>query len=189
MILSNAISPDILNDINLIFKNLENKHSITILYAVESGSRAWGFASPNSDYDMRFIYIHNDPKWYLSINKKKETIEGFSDDRIYDWQGWDIRKALQHLKESNPAILEWLSSPIVYKDERGLATQLRTIIDKMHTNISLSHHYKNMALRNWDERIEGKEIVNTKKYMYIIRPVGMLHWLMTYPNKPIIIDY
>lgn len=179
-----------LSHIQSILSKLEKENNITILYAVESGSRAWGFHSPDSDYDIRFIYKHNDPRWYLQINKKPtETINGFSEDRKYDWDGWDLRKAIQHLKESNPAILEWLSSPIVYKDIDGLADELRTIISHMHTKLSLCHHYRNMAVTNWNDRIEGKEIVNTKKYMYIIRPIGMLDWLMRYPEKTLVIDY
>ena len=176
--------------IKQILEKLEADNNITILYAVESGSRAWGFHSPDSDYDIRFVYVHNDLNWYLQINKKPtETINGFSDDRVYDWDGWDIRKAIQHLKESNPAILEWLSSPIIYKDIHGFADDMRNIVSQMHTNLSLSHHYRNMAETNWNARIEGKEIVNTKKYMYIIRPIGMLDWLMRFPGKELVIDY
>ena len=176
-------------NVSQVLNWLENKYDISILYAVESGSRAWGFHSKDSDYDIRFIYIHNSPEWYLNITKQKETIEGFSMKRDYDWAGWDIRKSIQHLKESNPSILEWLSSPIVYRDIRGFSSEMRHVANRMHNNISLCHHYKNMAIRNWEDRIEGKEIVNTKKYMYIVRPIGMLHWLMKFPDRALIIDY
>lgn len=179
-----------LKHIKQILAKIESEHNVTVLYAVESGSRAWGFHSPDSDYDIRFVYVHNDLNWYLQINKKPtETINGFSEDRVYDWDGWDIRKTVQHLKESNPAILEWLSSPIVYQDIHGFADDLRNIVSQMHTNLSLSHHYRSMAESNWNARIEGKDIVNTKKYMYIIRPIGMLDWLMRFPGKTLTIDY
>jgi uncharacterized protein len=102
--------------INKLIKDLEEKHDITILLAVESGSRAWGFESANSDYDIRFIYKRNDFKKYLSVGKRSECIDGFSEDRIYDWSGWDITKAIKHLKESNPSAIEWLYSPIVYQE-------------------------------------------------------------------------
>lgn len=176
--------------INDILNRIETEKNVTILYAVESGSRAWGFHSNDSDYDIRFVYIHNDVKWYLRINKKPtDTIAGFSEDRVYDWDGWDIRKAIQHTKESNPSIIEWMYSPIIYRDNEIFSSGLRNIISNMHTNISLCYHYRNMAISNWNARIEGKEIVNTKKYMYIIRPIGMLHWLMVYPDKPLVINY
>jgi predicted nucleotidyltransferase len=184
------VDNNVLKHINEILTGIEKENNVKILYAVESGSRAWGYHSPDSDYDIRFIYVHNDPYWYLQLNKKPtETINGFSKDRIYDWDGWDIRKAIQHIKESNPAILEWLSSPIIYKDIDGLADRLRNIVSQMHTNISLCYHYRNMAETNWNARIEGKEIVNTKKYLYILRPIGMLDWLMRFPDKPLVIDY
>lgn len=182
-----------------LLANLEDRYNITILYAVESGSRAWGFNSPESDYDIRFIYIHNDLNYYdiwdyLSKKQKLDTIEGFTDDtltddRLLDWGGWDIKKAIQLLKESNPGILEWLHSPIIYLDKNGLAQHMRDVYLQMHTNTSLCYHYRSMAERNWHDRIEGKTNVVTKKYMYIIRPTCMLHWLMTFPDKPLVINF
>ncbi|MRR55720.1 MAG: hypothetical protein EG822_14650 [Deltaproteobacteria bacterium] len=37
--------------------NIKTERDVRILYAVESGSRAWGFASRNNDFDVRIIYI------------------------------------------------------------------------------------------------------------------------------------
>lgn len=178
-----------MEQIPVILEELEKKYNITILYACESGSRAWGFASNDSDYDIRFIYKHNDIKKYITIGAKRETIDGFSDDRIYDWGGWDIKKALKHVKESNPSIMEWVQSPIVYLDRFGFKDQCRDLLNKIHTKLSLMYHYKSMALSNWMDHIQDKEIVNIKKYFYVIRPVAMLHRLLTIDDKPLEIEF
>ena len=92
---------------------LEAEYGVQILLAVESGSRAWGFASPDSDYDVRFIFWH--PKdWYLSVFEQRDVIE-LPVDAVLDISGWDIRKALRLLWKSNAALIEWLNSPIVYR--------------------------------------------------------------------------
>jgi len=93
---------------------IENKHGVKIIFACESGSRAWGFASEDSDYDVRFIYVHS-KDWYLSIEKKRDVIE-LPLDEVLDINGWDIRKSLRLLRKSNAPLLEWLSSPIVYRN-------------------------------------------------------------------------
>ncbi len=93
-------------------KEIEEKENIKILHCVESGSRAWGFASPDSDYDVRFIYVR--PKeFYLRLDKTREVIEWQLDDTL-DINGWDVSKALSLLYKSNPTLFEWNSSPIVY---------------------------------------------------------------------------
>ena len=153
-----------MDQIPKILEDIERKYNITILYACESGSRAWGFASDDSDYDIRFIYKHNDIKKYITIGAKRETIDGFSDDRIYDWSGWDIKKALKHVKESNPSIMEWVRSPIVYLDRFEFKNQCRMLLSKIHSKLSLMYHYKSMAFSNWMDHIQNKEIVNIKKY-------------------------
>ena len=91
-----------------ILKDLEEKYQINIIYAAEAGSRAWGFESNDSDYDIRFIYLHINKRKYVSLSKLKETIDGFSDDRLYDWQGFDITKGLRLLSVMNPALTEWV---------------------------------------------------------------------------------
>ena len=94
---------------------IEAKNAIKIVYACESGSRAWGFPSANSDYDVRFIYIRP-VDWYLSIYEKRDVIEYPIDEQL-DISGWDLKKALQLLRKTNPPLLEWLGSPIVYLEE------------------------------------------------------------------------
>lgn len=112
-----VIAPEVHSEIMRRIKAAEQEHNVKVLYAVESGSRAWGFASPNSDYDVRFIYAH--PKDYyltIDIEDKRDVIEYPIVDEI-DINGWDIRKALKLFWKSNPAFIEWLQSPIVYLDD------------------------------------------------------------------------
>lgn len=97
-------------------KEIEQKENVKVIFAVESGSRAWGFASLNSDYDVRFVYQRN-LKDYLSIDRKRDVIE-WQLDEVFDINGWDLKKALQLLHESNPNLFEWLNSPIVYIAKR-----------------------------------------------------------------------
>ena len=91
---------------------IEKEYNVKIIYACESGSRAWGFESQDSDYDVRFIYFH-DLNWYLSVEDRRDVIEKPADG-VFDINGWDLRKTLKLLRKSNPPLLEWLQSPIVY---------------------------------------------------------------------------
>ncbi|SDD83711.1 Predicted nucleotidyltransferase [Dyadobacter soli] len=104
---------------------LEAQHDIKILYAVESGSRAWGFASVNSDWDVRYIYVHR-PEWYLKIDDKKDNQDEILPNDI-DLAGWELRKALRLFRKSNPPMLEWLDSPIVYREQFSMAARLLTV--------------------------------------------------------------
>jgi uncharacterized protein len=116
----------LIDQITDAMEKIEQDHNVRVLYAVESGSRAWGFASKNSDFDVRFIYIHP-PEWYLSIREKRDVIEIPINDDL-DISDWDLRKALGLLQKTNPPLLEWLGSPIVYQDRYGLAEKMRQIV-------------------------------------------------------------
>lgn len=145
-------------------------HDVRILYACESGSRAWGFASKNSDYDVRFIYLQK-PQWYLSIDleKKPDVIELPVVDDL-DINGWDLRKALQLFQKSNPPLFEWISSPIIYKEETDVIQQLRDLAHKNYSPVSCKYHYYKMAKGNFREYLKGEQ-VKLKKYLYVLRPV------------------
>lgn len=163
-----------------ILESLEKQHGIKILYAAESGSRAWGMESDDSDYDIRFIYIHRSTKSYFSLIQPSKSIDGFSEDRLYDWQGWELSKAVNHLRDSNPSIVEWVHSPVVYKDIHeplSFAEWSRKLLQDDHLVGVLLKHYFSMAKKNYLGNIEGKNEVNVKKYMYVIRPAAMMQWL------------
>ena len=161
---------EILKELHLI----EQERKIKILYAVESGSRAWGFASSNSDWDVRFIYVH-EYDWYLSIEEKKDDIEIILPNDI-DLAGWELRKALLLFRKSNPPLLEWLRSPIIYKEEHSI-TKLLKEASKIYFNPkSCLYHYLNMANGNYEAYFK-ENIVRLKKYFYVLRPILACCWI------------
>ena len=165
---------NISSEINAQLDAIEAKYGVQVLYACESGSRAWGFASTDSDYDARFIYAH--PRdWYLSINieHKRDVIE-LPIENDLDINGWDIRKALQLLHKSNPPLLEWLQSPIIYRDN-GVRAQLSEVLPQCYSPVSCAYHYRQMAKRN-RAYLEG-ETVKLKKYFYVLRPLLAVRWI------------
>ena len=155
--------------------NLEAKHDIKILYAVESGSRAWGFASTDSDWDVRYIYIHK-LDWYLRIDQnKKDTQEEILPNDL-DLSGWELKKALRLFRKSNPAMLEWLRSPIIYHEKYQTAEKMRELGKKFFNPKSCMYHYLSMAKGNFKEFLQ-KDLVRTKKYFYVLRPVLVCDWI------------
>jgi uncharacterized protein len=165
----------------------EREHDVKILLAVESGSRAWGFASPNSDYDARFIYV-NRPEWYLSVGleEKRDVIEYPIVDDL-DVNGWDLRKALRLFWKSNPAFMEWIQSPIVYTQQGGFAAASRALMPDVYSIESGIYHYRSMAKTNFRGYLQT-EMVPLKKYFYVLRPLLAVRWLERY-GKPAPIEF
>ncbi|MFV2056704.1 MAG: nucleotidyltransferase domain-containing protein [Thiohalomonadales bacterium] len=162
--------------------DLEKQHNIKILYACESGSRAWGFPSPDSDYDIRFIYAHP-IDWYLSIFPSKDTIDiPISGDS--DMGGWDVRKSFGLLKKTNCALIEWLSSPIVYMEELTAINNMKMMIKPSFHAVTACHHYFSMAKRKFDDIQSGDE-VKLKFYFYSLRAtLCALHIIDTQSPPP-----
>lgn len=155
-------------------QRLEQEEGVCIFYACESGSRAWGFPSADSDYDVRFLYIH--PKdWYLSIDEKRDVIERPINDLI-DLSGWDIRKALRLFRKSNPPLLEWLHSPIIYQQRFGIADKIKALMPEYYSPKSCLCHYLHMAEGNFREYLKG-EIMWVKKCFYVLRPILACKWI------------
>ncbi len=153
---------------------IEKENNIKILYAVESGSRGWGFASQDSDYDVRFIYTHP-TDWYLSIEDKKDFIEVPIND-LLDINGWDIRKAFLHYKKSNPTLMEWLSSPIVYIENYSAAQRMRELLPFYFSQVPTIYHYLHIARNKFEEVIATNQ-VKIKHYFYILRPILACMWI------------
>lgn len=160
---------------------IEQEHNVRVLYAVESGSRAWGFASRDSDFDVRFIYLHP-LEWYLSIGERRDVIECPISGQL-DISGWDLRKALGLFRKSNPPLLEWLGSPIVYQDCFGLADRLRQLMRESFSPLSCLHHYLHMAKGNYRDYLRG-ETVRVKKYFYVLRPILACAWIEKHRSMP-----
>lgn len=152
----------------------EREHDVRILYACESGSRAWGFASPDSDVDVRFLYVHR-PEWYLSIRTGRDVIEQPIVDPI-DLSGWDLRKALGLLYKSNPPLLEWLRSPLVYRERASVSDGLRALVAATYSERATMHHYLSMARRTVRGYLQD-ESVRYKKYFYALRPLLAGLWI------------
>lgn len=155
--------------------DIERAHDVRILYAVESGSRAWGFASPDSDYDVRFLYVRP-VEDYLSIRDLRDVIETPIVD-LLDVNGWDIRKALGLLCKSNPALLEWLVSPIVYRQDEAVVARLRRLAEPAEHRGRARHHYLSIAKSQYRNFLGDRDSVQLKKYFYCLRPALALLWL------------
>ena len=168
------IPENVRNKILNALQTIEKENNVCIFYACESGSRAWGFPSTDSDYDVRFLYIHP-IEWYLSIDKKRDVIEKLITDEI-DMSGWDIKKTLQLFKKSNPALLEWLHSPIVYSEKHSVIQKLKVLLPEYYSPVACLYHYLHMAQGNYREYMKG-ETVWTKKYFYILRPIFACLWI------------
>lgn len=155
---------------------IEREEGVRVVYACESGSRAWGFPSADSDYDVRFIYVRP-VDWYLSVDveHRRDVIERPITDEL-DVSGWDLRKALMLLKKSNPPLLEWLGSPIVYREETQVAERLRDLLPHYYSPVACLHHYLHMARGNYREYLKG-DTVRVKKYFYVLRPVLAIKWI------------
>jgi uncharacterized protein len=147
---------------------IEKDDDVKILYACESGSRAWGFPSQDSDYDVRFIYIH-DKNFYLSINERRDVIERPLTNLI-DESGWDIRKALQLLRKSNAPLLEWLQSPVIYLDRLNARKTFSALMKDAFSETACFYHYYHLARNTYEQTLAG-ELVKAKKYFYALRPL------------------
>ena len=161
-------------------KEIEARENIMIIHCVESGSRAWGFASPDSDYDVRFIYIRP-LEYYLRLDKTRDVIEWQLDDTL-DINGWDLQKALQLMHKSNPTLFEWNNSPIVYKTTPEWA-RISAVIDQFFQKKAGLYHYLSAARNNYREYLKS-DMVKLKKYFYVLRPILACRWILEKQTPP-----
>lgn len=154
-------------------KEIEEKENVTILMAVESGSRAWGFASPDSDYDVRFIYVRKKED-YLRLDTVRDVIDWQLDD-VLDINGWDVKKALQLMHNSNPTVFEWCESPIVYRTSEAFE-QMKQLRKEYFSPKKSLYHYLHMAESNYRKFLQCDQI-KVKKYFYVLRPILAAKWI------------
>ena len=153
---------------------IEEVHQVRIIHSIESGSRAWGFASPDSDYDVRFIYVRTADS-YLSLAPHKDHIDGILDDTL-DINGWDLSKIFQQIHRSNPNIYEWLNSPVVYRTTADVMGKVREIADLYYSAKPFLYHYYGTAKNNFEQYLK-QEQVRYKKYFYVLRPLLACAWI------------
>ena len=159
---------------------VERRENCRILLAVESGSRAWGFASPDSDYDVRFIYVRPMEN-YLKLERVRDVIE-LAINGDLDINGWDVDKTLRLLHKSNPTVFEWFSSPIVYKTTE-FAERFKPLMLRYFSSKSGLWHYLHMAEGNYWEYLKG-DMVKAKKYFYVLRPILACRWILDKGTPP-----
>lgn len=174
MAAEHPIDPAVRARIEACLGDIESTHHVRVLYACESGSRGWGFASPDSDYDVRFIYTHPLP-WYLQVSPQRDVIELPISD-LLDINGWELRKALGLLKKGNATLIEWLHSPVVYRADAAFVQSLRAAADCTHRAERSFQHYVHMARNNDRNHLRG-ETVRLKKYLYVLRPLLAALWI------------
>lgn len=162
-------------------KSIEHEFDVRILYACESGSRAWGFASPDSDYDVRFVYVHN-ADYYLSIDELRDVIEVPIND-LLDINGWELRKALRLFRKSNAPLYEWLQSPIVYAEDPNFVLEMKALMPSCFSPRAGMHHYLSMAKGVFESELSG-EMVKLKRYFYALRPVLAAKWIADIKSVP-----
>lgn len=170
------IDAGVLSLIESRLDSIETEDDVRIIYACESGSRAWGFASTDSDYDVRFIYVRR-MEWYLSfdVERRRDVIERPIESDI-DLGGWDLRKALVLFAKSNPPLLEWLVSPIVYRERFHAVDKFRAQLPLCYSPTACAYHYLHMARNNHREFFSG-DLVKQKKYFYVLRPILAIEWI------------
>lgn len=160
---------------------MEAEHHIKIPLAVESGSRAWGFASPDSDYDCRFVYVR--PKDdYLTVFQRKESID-YTPDAVFDVSGWDLRKFIGLLVKSNAVTLEWLQSNVVYQKDDVVAGMLWELGQGFFNPVSVTWHYLSMAKNKLDE-VSQNDVSKIKRYFYIMRPLACVRFIREHGEIP-----
>ena len=155
-------------------KEIEKSKQVEILFAVESGSRAWGFPSPDSDYDIRFVYKHS-KDWYLNLWEQKDTIEFMTEDDL-DGSGWDVRKAIKLLAKSNASFTGWLFSSIVYMDNNSALEQFKSLAYEEFNPVAGFYHYHSMN-RGFEEKL-GTNEMTIKSYFYAIRTALCANWIV-----------
>lgn len=159
---------------------LEAKHSIRVLYACESGSRAWGFPSPDSDYDVRFIYAHP-TDWYLTLDEGADTLN-FPVDEELDLAGWELRKALKLLRGSNAALFEWLQSPVVYREALEFRAVMQPFMGGCFNPRAGLYHYLGLVRRGVEEDLTGKKVW-LKRLFYALRSALAARWIRERPAE------
>lgn len=159
-------------EIQELLNSIERKHDVSIIHAIESGSRAWGFPSADSDFDIRFIYVHPE-SWYLSAFDKKDTIDLAIDDEL-DAAGWDLGKCMRLLNKGNAPLCEWIFSPVIYQQKMEKFELFRELATEAFNPKPAFYHYMSLAKK---KLLDEKTKANTKYYLYALRALLCAKWI------------
>ena len=143
------VDPNMAERIRSELSAIEREHGVKIVLAMESGSRAWGFPSQDSNYDVRFIYLRP-VEDYLTVVPRRDVIER-PVDAVLDVNGWDIRKAVALMLKSNAVLQEWLSSPVRYIEIEPVSCQLKEFLEAVADTLTFEYHYDHQAQRSFAE--------------------------------------
>lgn len=173
-----SLDPTVAAEIDNRLDRVSAEHAVVVPWAIESGSRAWGFPSPDSDYDCRFIFIRPATD-YLSLWQKRDVIETPLD-KVFDVNGWDLAKALRLLLKGNAVVVEWLRSPIVYRGDPEFQSGLLELASEVSDPVRVGRHYLHVGRQQWPGEAGD---VSLKKVFYALRPACALRWLRIHPGE------
>jgi uncharacterized protein len=179
----NDMDKIIVAQINARIEKIKTDNNIKIPLAIESGSRAWGFPSPDSDYDCRFVYIRPLSD-YLSLFPHRDVIETELTP-VFDVNGWDLIKALQLMLKGNAVIIEWLTSPITYCAHEKFRTDFLKLCDELVDRNRIGRHYLHLAYSMRNRVLETPENTEIKKLFYVLRPAIAMRWLRLHQNAAV----
>jgi predicted nucleotidyltransferase len=163
--------------------SVRREHQVAIPLAVESGSRAWGFPSPDSDYDCRFVYVRR-RRDYLTLFPKRDVIETPLD-RELDLNGWDVAKALKLLLKGNAVVIEWLTSPIIYTADPVFRSDFHALATRLADRDLVARHYLHLGERQRRAYFADGTTIALKKVFYALRPAAALRWLRCHPSEAV----
>ncbi|MFJ3407920.1 DNA polymerase beta superfamily protein [Promicromonospora sp. NPDC090134] len=167
-----SMDPDVVRAVDARLDRVEHEYDVRVLWAIESGSRAWGFPSPDSDYDCRFLYVRRAHD-YLGLRARRDVIETPLD-KIFDVNGWDVRKALGLMVKGNATVGEWLRSPIVYRGDAAVRDELLALAGDVTDRRALTNHYLHVGRNSLGLYASTKV---AKKFLYALRPAVTLRWM------------
>ncbi|MET0820587.1 MAG: nucleotidyltransferase domain-containing protein [Aeromicrobium sp.] len=174
-----TFDPEVVERIDERLDGVESAHGVNIPWAIESGSRAWGFPSPDSDYDCRFFYVRSEDA-YLTPWLPRDVIETPLD-AVYDVNGWDVRKAVELLARGNAVAVEWLRSPHVYRGDPAFRADLIALADDIADRSAIGRHYTHVCQGQW-ERYGREPEMPLKRLFYSLRPAACVRWLEAHPG-------
>ncbi|MBR5984749.1 MAG: nucleotidyltransferase domain-containing protein [Bacteroidales bacterium] len=162
-------------------EDIERKYDVRVLLAVESGSRARGLYSDESDWDLRFVYV-NKLDWYLNVNEGRDVIEEMYDDNI-DMVGWELRKTLRLFQKSNPSLMEWLHSPVIYRADEDFLSRMRALEPLYFNPIKTMYHYESLYIKH-DKRYLQDSTNPLKRFLHYLRGILSCRWLEEHKTMP-----